>query len=240
MDTPRSYEATYRVRFDEADATGHLRPSGLLRYAQDVAWQHSEAAGFDRDWYDARGTLWLVRMATLRLQGVARYGDHLRAITKVTAWRRMWVRRRTRFVGSDGEAMAEVDTDWVLVTTAGRPTRIPDEISHYFAPGSRYKRESVSLDPSCGDARSFELDVRAALVDPMAHLNHAAYLDVVDEAVMPLASDAFRATDYRIEYVRPALAGTSLRVRAWSATHGSYACQMLDQEGAESCRAMVR
>ena len=35
-------EHEYRVRFDEADADGWLRPSGLLRYAQDMAWRHSD------------------------------------------------------------------------------------------------------------------------------------------------------------------------------------------------------
>ena len=50
----RRIEHEYRVRFDEADAEGWLRPSGLLRYAQDMAWRHSTEAGFDRGWYDAR------------------------------------------------------------------------------------------------------------------------------------------------------------------------------------------
>ena len=41
--------------------------SALLRYAQDVAWIHSERLGFDRDWYAARGLTWLVRAAEVAL-----------------------------------------------------------------------------------------------------------------------------------------------------------------------------
>ncbi len=54
MTVARILEAEYRVRFDEADASGLLRPSGLLRYAQDMAWRHSEVAGFGREWYAER------------------------------------------------------------------------------------------------------------------------------------------------------------------------------------------
>jgi hypothetical protein len=42
------FVAGYRVRFDEAGPDGNLRTSGVLRYAQDVAWRHSEVLGFDR------------------------------------------------------------------------------------------------------------------------------------------------------------------------------------------------
>ena len=45
----------YRVRFDECGPDGSVRTSALLRYAQDVAWVHSERLGFDRAWYAARG-----------------------------------------------------------------------------------------------------------------------------------------------------------------------------------------
>ena len=55
VDRPLVHEARYRVRFDEAGPDGHLRTSGLMRYAQDVAWQHSAALGFGRDWYLERG-----------------------------------------------------------------------------------------------------------------------------------------------------------------------------------------
>ena len=58
MASPSHHESTYRVRFDEAGPDGLLRASGLLRYAQDVAWMHSEALGFDRAWYRERDLAW--------------------------------------------------------------------------------------------------------------------------------------------------------------------------------------
>ena len=57
------FPAPFRVRFDEAAPDGLVRTSALLRYAQDLAWQHSDAKGFDRVWYAGRDVTWLVRTA---------------------------------------------------------------------------------------------------------------------------------------------------------------------------------
>src|SRR4051794_41834360 len=58
---PRRFAVPYRIRFDEAGGDGCLPPSGFVRYAQDVAWQHSDARGFDRAWYAEREGQWLGR-----------------------------------------------------------------------------------------------------------------------------------------------------------------------------------
>ncbi len=82
------------MRFDEAGADGHARVSSLVRYVQDLAWQHSDAVGFDRAWYAARGLGWLVRGLELEVLGDAWHGDVLTLTTQVIGWRRMWARRR--------------------------------------------------------------------------------------------------------------------------------------------------
>src|SRR4029079_2038825 len=64
---PSSHETAYRVRFDEAGPDGTLRTSGLMRFAQAVAWLHSTALGFGREWYAERRLTWLVRAAELEV-----------------------------------------------------------------------------------------------------------------------------------------------------------------------------
>jgi acyl-ACP thioesterase len=67
----------YRVRFDESSPAGTIRTSALLRYAQDVAWLHSERLGFDRAWYAERGLTWLVRSVELVVEGCIETGAAL-------------------------------------------------------------------------------------------------------------------------------------------------------------------
>ncbi len=185
MDTLRRIEHSYRVRFDEADADGHLRPSGLLRYAQDVAWRHSEEAGFDREWYDARGLYWLVRNMSLGIHATAGHGDELSISTEVVALSHVWARRHTevRRAHASADLIAAVDTDWVLLDLDGRPTRVPDEIAGRFMPAGTYSRTRIRLPELAGSATRLSSRVRPTDVDPLRHMNNAAYLDFVDDAL---------------------------------------------------------
>ena len=136
----RRIEHEYRVRFDEADADGWLRPSGLLRYSQDMAWRHSTEDGFEREWYEARGMAGLVRNCKLTITRPITYGDVLSVSTEVVGWRHVWARRHSRIRriesedgrGEDG-LMATVDTDWVLLTSENRPAKVPPEVARYFS-----------------------------------------------------------------------------------------------------------
>jgi len=243
VEVPPRFEARYRVRFDEAGADGLLRPSGLLRYAQDVAWRHSDAAGFDRAWYLARDRHWLVRHVRIEPRAGVGYGEELRVTTEVTGWRRVLARRHTSFEsrhGGDGELVAVVETDWVLLTSAGRPATIPAQITSVFAAGWSVAAERLTLPATPPRPMAVELSVRGADVDPMGHVNNAAYVDLVDEALAALEpGQPTTGRTYRLEYVRPALPGMVLRILAWRCDVDGVACRMLASDGQELLRALV-
>lgn len=240
MDTPRRLEHRYRVRFDEADMDEHLRPSGVLRYTQDVAWRHSEEAGFDRAWYDARATHWLVRNVSLRIHQTATQGDVLTISTEVIGWRQMWARRRTELRRSN-DPIATVDTDWVLLSDDGRPARVPSEVASYFSPGQTFTRSRIVLPAPSGERITLSTRVRPIDVDPLRHMNNAAYLDFIDDGLARLPSVAERGRPHRYEvgYVRPALPGSAITVACWLTGDDSVACRIDDGGGNELARAMV-
>ena len=129
---PSFHETAYRVRFDEAGPDGVLRTSGLMRYAQDLAWLHSTALGFGREWYAERGLTWLVRAAELVVLAGAPMGTDVRARTQVVGMRRVFARRRGTFHLADGTLAGWVHTDWVLIDARGALTRIPAIFSEMF------------------------------------------------------------------------------------------------------------
>ena len=114
----------YRARFDESDPNGLLRSAGLLRYAQDAAWIHSEKLGFTREWYAERGLWWLVRCAELLLTGDIRMGETVIATTEIVGYRKVWARRRTEVARESGEVVAILLSDWVITDSRGAPTRV--------------------------------------------------------------------------------------------------------------------
>ena len=181
---PSFHETAYRVRFDEAGPDGVLRTSGLMRYAQDLAWLHSTALGFGREWYAARGLTWLVRAAELAVLAGAPMGTDVRARTQVVGMRRVFARRRGTFHLADGTLAAWVHTDWVLIDDRGALTRIPPIFREMFgASDAAGSVGRVPLPPTPEDATRQSLTVRPHELDPMAHANNAVYLDWMEEAI---------------------------------------------------------
>ena len=167
-ETERRTSSSYRVRFDEAGPDGIARASTYLRYAQDVAWLHSERRGFGRSWYPERGLAWVVRAIDLtdrrRPCRPGRPGRHDRGDRRPPGDGP--ARAATCGPRPTGRRSRRVITDWVMTTTAGRadpgpgclpdlvrrpprdsfePTRVePGEPPRRRAPGARSTSGSTS------------------------------------------------------------------------------------------------
>jgi acyl-ACP thioesterase len=217
-------ERIYRVRFDEGGLDGHLRASGYLRYAQDLAWIHSESAGFGREWYGERGLTWLARSIELEIIGAAEYGSEVRVSTEVTGFRRVWARRRSEFHEHGSERMLGLAiTDWVLLNARGLPVRPPaDVIEQFPTTGAAFTPLRIDLPPMTDEAAAGagEFSPRLSEVDPYGHVNNAAYLDYVDEQLAAIGQRAairHRPRRYRGEFLAAAEPGMAIRAEAWPA-----------------------
>ncbi len=240
---PNQHAGEHRVRFDECDAGGAMRPASLLREVQDLAWQHSTAAGFDRAWYEQHGVTWLVRFVDLRMERPIESGARLLMHTRITGLRRVWARRETVVaIGGDPTPIAATTIDWVLVDAEGRPTRVPDEIVSGFdeaAPTFAPARVHLATAPDGSAVEPWTVGVRD--LDPMAHVNNATYLDIMDEV---LAGAARALTGprppvrYAVEYLRSAMPRSVVSVRHWM-DDSAHAFQLTDAAGAELIRARV-
>jgi acyl-ACP thioesterase len=216
------HEASYRVRFDEAGPDGLLRTSALLRYAQDVAWLHSTARGFDRDWYRERGLTWLVRAAELEILAPVPMGTTILSRTRVVGQRRVWARRRGEFLLPDGTLAGWVHTDWVMIDARGALTRIPAIFADVFRiPETSGQIGRVSLPPVPAGTPHRRFAVRPHELDPMDHANNAVYLDWLEEALLLAEPGAARSDlaavprRYRLEYAAATAAGARLEDAAW-------------------------
>jgi acyl-CoA thioesterase FadM len=241
--TEARFERPYRVRFDEAGADGHLRASGFLRYAQDLAWRHSEAAGFGRQWYSVRGLTWLARAVELDIVAEVPYGSQLAVTTEVIGFRRVWARRVSEFRRDETDRpVATAITDWVLLNAAGRPASVPDEIMSVFAalPGS-FTPLRIELPPAPADALPVELSPRVGEIDPLGHVNNAAYLDYLDDHLVTIGERRLtrrRPRRYRAEFKAAAEPGMALQGVAWpDAVAWWY--RLADDTGRELCAARL-
>jgi acyl-ACP thioesterase len=248
LDDGRSaWQTTYRIRFDEAGPDGRLRTSGFMRYAQDLAWQHSADLGFGRAWYAERGLTWLVRAAELVIEVAPEMGTVITARTAIVGIRRVFARRRGEFLLADGTPAGWVHTDWVLIDARGALTRIPSIFPETF--GGAELMGSVGripLPPTPSAAVHRRFAVRPHELDPMDHANNAVYLDWLEESIVAAAdpaevqgllSDVPRR--YRMEFALAVEAGAELDGAAWRDEAGwSYRLTGAD-EGEDRFRARI-
>jgi len=236
-------EHACRVRFDEAGPDGRLRSSGYLRYAQDLAWLHSEGAGFGREWYQERGLTWLVRAVELDIVADTYFGSELMVSTEVIGFRRVWARRRSEFHLSGSERpVAVAITDWVLLNARGAPTSVPAELTDVFVvPGTEFTRLRLAIPPTPASAVSLPLTVRRSNLDPMAHVNNAAYIDYLDEHFLrgsdPRASLPVPRR-YRAEFIASAEPDAGLIGHGWE-SDGAWCYRLEDDGGQEMLRARL-
>jgi acyl-CoA thioesterase FadM len=239
----------YRVRFDECGPDGLVRSSALLRYAQDVAWVHSDQMGFDRAWYAARGLAWVVRAAELAILEPLALGQVVDVTTGVTGFRRVWARRRTEGRLPDGRLILWGHTDWVMTDVVrGAPGRVPSEFPAAFdVPPGTFEPGRVALPPTPASAVRHASHVRPQDLDPMGHVNNAVYLDYLEEALAVAGEEAQPAITgtprrIRLEYLVPAAPGAGLLGETWLEPFeggASWAWRLGDDEGRELARARV-
>jgi acyl-ACP thioesterase len=236
------YRAPYRVRFDEAGPDGRLRSSAVLRYAQDLAWLHSAAAGFGRSWYAEHRLTWLVRAAELQVLAPIQVGATLTGTTQVVGFRRVWSRRRSEFRGDDDTLAAWIHIDWVLLDERGAPTRIPSIFEELFqVPATPLVLGRVPLPVTPDDTYRTQLTVRPQELDPMDHVNNAVYADWLDEAVIAAGdTEATRVIPRTVslEYALPAAPGAQLEGVAWP-SDGGWSYRLTDVAGADLLRARL-
>lgn len=231
--------AGYRVRFDEAGPNGLLRTSALLRYAQDVAWRHSEALGFDRAWYQSRGLGWVVRSCELEVVEPIPIGHTLRVSTAVVGHRRIWARRLGECRLADGRPAATITTDWVLLDARNRVVRIPEDFGVAFI-NPEVRSEILRVEPSSDPASAAtQLSVRPSDLDPLDHVNNAVYVDWLEEALEAagwLEAASALPRRYRLEYLASAARGDRVAV-ALSGDSGDWAATIRRADGADLIRA---
>ena len=233
----------YRVRFDEAGPDGRLRTAGLLRYAQDVAWRHSEALGFDRRWYEEQDLSWVVRAVDLEVTAPIEMGRVVVAETVVIEFKRAWARRRGEFRLADGTSVAIAYTDWVIVDGRGRLVRIPEVFGAYFpsqpAEGALTR---VRLPDVPSEAHRLDLRVRPPDIDPMGHVNNGVYLDWFEEALAAAGAPELAARlprRIRLEYAASAEPGDVLAAISWPADGGWWQRLVRPADGVELARARL-
>jgi acyl-CoA thioesterase FadM len=232
----------YRVRFEEATASETVRTAVYLAWLADIAWQHSTALGFGRDWYAAKGLFWLVRGIRLDvLRPIPTYASVLVA-TQVMGYRRVAARRHGEVRDPEGRLLAAAQIDWVMTNERGVPTRVPPDFNTFVAGEPEpFEMHKVPLPEAPADAVARSFHVRRRDLDPLDHVNNSVYVDYLEEALQQAGqSDLLAHTPrrYVLDFAASAEFGNVLTGTTWP--HGDGWAYRLTRENGERCVEMFR
>jgi len=202
----------FPVRIFDVDVFGELRTPVLLRFLWQTASDASAAVGYDLEWYERAGTLWIIRRTRLEWLAPVHYRDALTVRTWVSDVRRVRSQREY-VVERDGMAVARAATDWVYVDlTRGALVQPPVELQRALMPDgvtSQKRPPSPAMAPPATAVR-LARRVEVADLDTVAHVNNAQYSVFVEQMVW----DALAACGWRLEarpgVPRPRLASHDL------------------------------
>lgn len=136
-DKPSSvYRQGLIVPEEAIDGLGHVSNVHYVRWVQDVAQAHSEAAGYGVEEYMSLGLVFVVRRHELDYLRPSFAGEELELVTWVEKWTAATSFRRTQIRRGE-HRIVEGLTTWALVSAStGRPSRIPKEMRAAFLVGS--------------------------------------------------------------------------------------------------------
>lgn len=142
-----------RVRFHEVDGLGHVNNASYLNYMEQAAIDHALFVGLDLGRLQTLGGIFVARRHEIDFWRSALAGELLKIVTWLDAARGARINRHyliyrdssvrppsnvfgelTSFpegLASDS-LLVSATTEWVFVSSSGRPRRIPEEIHSAF------------------------------------------------------------------------------------------------------------
>ena len=134
MSRPRIHSRRFPVPEDAIDQQGHVSNLAYVAWMQELAIEHSAAAGWPMERYLALGAGWVVRSHFIEYLRPAFAGERLGAHTWVPRFDQRSTPRRYLFLREDDRnVLARAETIWVFVDLAsGRRRPIPSELLEAF------------------------------------------------------------------------------------------------------------
>jgi acyl-CoA thioester hydrolase len=134
MPAPRIYSKRFEVPADVIDVQGHVSNLAYVAWMQEVAIEHSSAAGWPMERYREIGAGWVARSHFIEYLRPAFAGELLGVHTWLPRFDQRAAPRRYLFLReADGQVLARAETQWVFVDLAsGRRRPLPPELTGAF------------------------------------------------------------------------------------------------------------
>lgn len=239
-------ERTFEVRSYEVDPDGTLSIVSLTQMLQEVAWLHACALGkgyADRA-QDAR--YWVLARLRIRMERYPVWTDTFTITTYPVGTERLLALREFRINAADGAVLGRVATGWLIVDgSSGRPIRPQQLVQDLEVHESAFEADMGKIGEPGNDAVTVgPVPVRYAEIDQYHHVNNAAYVGWVIDAIAAQFGETAAAglppvTELAVDYLQETLI-TDLRSCRLSHSAGRHLVEIVrNRDAVATCRASV-
>ncbi len=214
MELKKIHSNRFEVMFYELDQSGHVSIKSIFNYLQGTADRHSRNLGTSVNDFSSSGKTWVYSKLKLEMESYPGSEGSVTVKTwrskaeDFTAYREFTIRdENSIIIGGATAALALIDIN------TRKPVAIPQEIMNQFSPeeghaiGSNFDR--ISLPEAFHNTKPFY--VRLSDLDPNGHVNNAAYVDYLTEAVPENIQREYQIKSIEINFRAEAFYGDLLR-----------------------------
>jgi acyl-ACP thioesterase len=183
------YTLTTVVPFADVDRNQVILLPQLFKLLQEAAVQHADLYGVGVRGIAERGTSWVLNRLAVELNRYPQRDESIRVNTWSTGVQSFKGYREFRLYSGD-ELLLSASSFWLWIDLRTRSlTRVPEEIAKTFPVGNgsspyRPELDRLRLQPPTAAAPVVNLDLRYSDQDANGHVNHTAYFDLLQTALL--------------------------------------------------------
>lgn len=233
---PVTYTQTYTICRHDGDHHGNAKPGALLRYGQQIATMHAEAAGLNDELYAATHTAYVLAKLALHIDRTPRVDETLTVTTRPERCKRAVNKRITFFYDAAGQQVAVLDSRWVLINTDKRLIlrKHPEAFNDCWAEDVPFElpmKMVKAVPEDCAPAG--EYTATYSRCDMNGHMNNTRYVDILCDALPWNVWDEGEVRDLKVYYHREVPRGASFALlQAQTGEKQYYFCGQREEKAA--------
>lgn len=233
---PVTYTQTYTICRHDGDHHGNAKPGALLRYGQQIATMHAEAAGLNDELYAATHTAYVLAKLALHIDRTPRVDETLTVTTRPERCKRAVNKRITFFYDAAGQQVAVLDSRWVLIDTDKRLIlrKHPEAFNDCWAEDVPFElpmKMVKAVPEDCAPAG--EYTATYSRCDMNGHMNNTRYVDILCDALPWNVWDEGEVRDLKVYYHREVPRGASFALlQAQTGEKQYYFCGQREERAA--------
>lgn len=180
-------EEKLKVNVQHTSISGLISNIGILTLLENVAFKHSDMAGFGFLNIDITHLSWILLAWKVKIFKRARYGDTVTVRTWAKASNKFNTYRDFEMLDENGNTLCIASSKWTLVDTEkGNITRITDEIIGKYNPEDKNVFENPEID-KLSQPSNYSLEyiykTQRRDIDINQHVHNTNYLSLAYEAL---------------------------------------------------------